>query len=1653
MMTGSVDVTLTNASSKPVMKPIHAVISINNPTGVVTVPGALGGSGTAPYGKYYIDLTSRITAAQLGSGAKVTFNLQFVRKSGVTFSYKVTPYGVPEVPNLAPAVTISPVTPVTLPGTASLSATVTDDGRVNPTPALTWVKESGPGTVTFANSNSAITTASFSLNGDYVLRLNAYDGALTGTATVAVTVTKTTPTITWADPAAITYGTLLSATQLNATASVSGNFTYLPASGTELAVGPQALKVDFTPTDTTNYTTASATVNITVNAPPALNKVPVANAGANRTLTLPPGQSTLSVQLDGSASTDPDGTVAAYMWTGTPDPADVIAPTVSLTAGIYVFSLRVTDNLGLQSAASTVTVTVVQPIPPQVGLSPLMYTVNQGTTLTFAVTGMSPDGRGVTLSALPVIANATFAAISGTAASGTFSFTPSNNQSGIHLISFQARDPLGLTDTKTAQITINKVNHPPVISIAPTVTIDEGKSRVISANASDPDGDTLTLTATGLPNKNAVFVPSTGTIIFTPDFTQAGTYNVIVKADDGLLSSSATIVIIVNDVPNGGTVQPGEWTLNVNPVESPTFLSSLRIKGSVGTEGVTPVLQPAKPALITGMNPAIAEQGTTINVVLTGDSGDYLTHFASVLSKADFGSGITVNSLTITSPTQASANVTIAGNATTGSRSVNIATGNETAISVVGFNIVQGKTTLTGRLVDPDTKQPISGAIVTIAGTMFSTTTNSQGYFTLLNVPSGSQMLLINAVNHELVRSPFEAQTGATIDVGSVTPKATVFDPSAPASISLGSVVGRGIADTTGAMTEKEAKQLVTDAWLLVGGKDAGIIDAYGNQLNQEVTGPGQISLTPYGVGKLAEKIRRGDSMSLLDVLFAFSYGYKWSQGATPTLPDGVPPALTEWITRLQQMVNQAWADPTNPDSQFAILVFNKGQSLSPVPPTIGVYTRLSALQANLFVTSFLIHALDPQGNVEAASKGRPIMLAYNGEIPPGFLLADNTDPVDPGTQGRKSTMRHFWNNYFFSLSNFPGDALCATAGALLGAGITVMTTGGPVGMVIGTAMASAALGIVADIVMQAMVIANLATIVPSPPIPFDAEVKTGGDGKKTVTVTFDRSTNDRDHIGDTYQYDHNIFYYYTLYRYDVSPYDFSSEQRTEDVTRKAVANFCANCPNFPGSYENPTEIVDPDPTPDKIQYYDLTVSRIIMENKGLVASNDHLANTLPAWLNIIAEPAPFGAGMIQMAASPFYTLVEGLKQLTSDFSSMVVAYTGDIASSSANGIAVDPDRGYVYYSDIGKKAIYMNVWPNDNLTGTSLLANTAFKDPGQIGFAIDTWGRLYTDNHASDMDYGGRIFQFTPRQLDDTWDLPIWTADREFAGSVNYFSQVLMFANPASVSRMVYGGIVNKEALTVIDEICGCVKEVPVDSPADPSRKVGQVIAYFPTPDYRGPVLGLAFDKENNLYILTATELFQIPSKKVGTLTWPAVWPYVHIEGAKSPAIGGMAVDGYGNVYVSLHDADENGKVLMYPKDTCADDPDCEALVIMDGLDFPREMAISKDGRALFIGTKDGKLAKRYFGFSGLVRDVHGNPLAGASISLKTVPGGYGKSVKTDADGRFLVQNLFRSDLLGPNVDITIEYEGKCLTSVTRFEQQNGGQYGQTVREIIFAP
>jgi hypothetical protein len=81
------------------------------------------------------------------------------------------------------------------------------------------------------------------------------------------------PTVTWNKPADITYGTLLSSTQLNAKADMPGVFTYTPASAALLNAGTGLdLKVTFVPNDSAIYSRVTKLVKINVHkATPVIN--------------------------------------------------------------------------------------------------------------------------------------------------------------------------------------------------------------------------------------------------------------------------------------------------------------------------------------------------------------------------------------------------------------------------------------------------------------------------------------------------------------------------------------------------------------------------------------------------------------------------------------------------------------------------------------------------------------------------------------------------------------------------------------------------------------------------------------------------------------------------------------------------------------------------------------------------------------------------------------------------------------------------------------------------------------------------------------------------------------------------------------------------------------------------------------------------------------------------------------------------------------------------------------------------------------------------------------------------------------------------------------------------------------------------------------
>ena len=122
--------------------------------------------------------------------------------------------------------------------------------------------------LTYDGSSTAPTSA-----GIYAVVGTINDANYEGSTTDTLTVNSGTPILDWSPnpSASLVYGTPLSGTQLNATSSVSGTFTYNPSSGAVLNVGTHLLQATFTATNTNFVSGQVLTNQVTVSkATPAI---------------------------------------------------------------------------------------------------------------------------------------------------------------------------------------------------------------------------------------------------------------------------------------------------------------------------------------------------------------------------------------------------------------------------------------------------------------------------------------------------------------------------------------------------------------------------------------------------------------------------------------------------------------------------------------------------------------------------------------------------------------------------------------------------------------------------------------------------------------------------------------------------------------------------------------------------------------------------------------------------------------------------------------------------------------------------------------------------------------------------------------------------------------------------------------------------------------------------------------------------------------------------------------------------------------------------------------------------------------------------------------------------------------------------------------
>lgn len=201
----------------------------------------------------------------------------------------------------------------------------------------------------------------------------------------------------------------------------------------------------------------------------------------------------------------------------------------------------------------SITITSVNDAPTITVPGP--QTVTTGQELTFLVTATDVDaGQSLALSATSLPPGATFTQATGT--TGQFTWTPGDTQTGSFTVTFTATDNglPSLNASKTVTIVVNPLTTSITIDAPTERTISENEAISFTVTATGgTQNQPFTLNATGLPT-GASFPGATSnsgsisqTFTWTPDFTQAGTYDITFTATRGV-SASRVVRINVGNV-------------------------------------------------------------------------------------------------------------------------------------------------------------------------------------------------------------------------------------------------------------------------------------------------------------------------------------------------------------------------------------------------------------------------------------------------------------------------------------------------------------------------------------------------------------------------------------------------------------------------------------------------------------------------------------------------------------------------------------------------------------------------------------------------------------------------------------------------------------------------------------------------------------------------------------------------------------------------------------------------------------------------------------------------------------------------------------------------------------------------------------------------
>jgi len=305
---------------------------------------------------------------------------------------------------------------------------------------------------------------------------------------------------------------------------------------------------------------------VTVNVGPPPNLPPVLGAVA-------PQETTEGINLNfGVSATDPNGTTPVLTAANLPGSATFNDNgggngTFDWTpgffdAGVYNVKFYATDEIVVALVDSIeVQVTVLDSNRAPV----ISYDMGQGTVvdeggvLEFVVTATDPDLTTPSLSAHldgsgSLAPNMAFVDSGNGVGVLTFSpdFTQGDGDPTLYDVVFEAADETdpGLTDaTAPVSFSVFNVNQAPSVAPVSNQTVCADGTLEVTVSASDPDSDPLAMWVDPLVTNMTFDYPGggSGTITFTPDGTQLGTYPTTVYASDGQDTAFTTFDINVVD--------------------------------------------------------------------------------------------------------------------------------------------------------------------------------------------------------------------------------------------------------------------------------------------------------------------------------------------------------------------------------------------------------------------------------------------------------------------------------------------------------------------------------------------------------------------------------------------------------------------------------------------------------------------------------------------------------------------------------------------------------------------------------------------------------------------------------------------------------------------------------------------------------------------------------------------------------------------------------------------------------------------------------------------------------------------------------------------------------------------------------------------------